>query len=259
METPRLYILSRPSFELQEANRFLTDRSHSWADSPGATAAERLIEFCGRVCYMSFRKDTTTIRHPHDRYIRNLIASGHGSVLEHVSWSFLLDGVSRAFTHQLVRHRVGFAFSQLSQQYHDESEVVFVPPAGLTTNDRKAWTDATESLRSAYRSFIGADTSTSLAKREALRHRRSVARSLLPNATETAIAVTANGRALRHFFEVRGTIEGDYEMRAVACKIFHAIAADAPSLFLGIEVIKHTDGENIISVSPVVDQPSTPH
>ena len=216
MNTPRLYILLRPSFEIEAANQFLADRSLSWADSPGASAAERLVEFCGRVCYMSFRNDTNTIRHPNDSYIRNLIASGHGSVLEHISWSFLIDGVSRAFTHQLVRHRVGFAFSQLSQQYHDESEVGFVPPAGLPSDAQKAWNDATEALRVAYRSLMDSAPPNNLSKREALRHRRSAARSLLPNSTETAIAVTANARALRHFFEVRGTIEGDYEMRAVA-------------------------------------------
>ena len=66
MDTPRLYILACHSFDLGEANQFLADRFHGWADSSGTTAAERLIEFSGWICYMSFRKDITAIRHPHD-------------------------------------------------------------------------------------------------------------------------------------------------------------------------------------------------
>lgn len=259
MKNPVIYILARPSFDVEEADRFLGDSSLEWAESAGASAAERLVEFCGRICYMSFRKDTSTIRHPNYSYIGNLIASGHGSVLEHVSWSFLLDGVSRAFTHQLVRHRVGFSFSQLSQQYHDESDVEFLVPIGLSAEDRKAWTRAAEALKIAYRSFLNSSFPDHLSKREALRHRRSVARSILPNAAATTIAVTANARALRHFFEVRGTIEGDYEMRAVACELFKAIVPDAPSLFQGLEVVQHADGAEIINILSVDATGSTPH
>ena len=234
---------------MSEAARFLADRSLAWAKSDGAQPSEKLVEFAGRVCYMSFSDDTSRIRFPHQAYLRNLIEQGHESVLEHANWSFLVDGVSRAFTHQLVRHRVGFSFSQLSQQYHDESDVAFVEPAGMSARDREAWQKAVEATRSAYIGLLeqGDDLpGAELHPKEALRQRRSIARSVLPAATETAIFVTANARSLRHFLLLRGTIEGDLEMRAVACALLPEVARDAPSLFADIKSVVHHDNAEII-------------
>src|SRR5258708_35857717 len=89
-------------------------------------------------------------------YIRNLIRQGHESVLEHVSWTFLLTNVSRAFTHQLVRHRVGFSFSQLSQQYHDESDASLVLPDGLDDfpDALEAFQVAAKTSREAYKFIL---------------------------------------------------------------------------------------------------------
>src|SRR5258708_2464233 len=91
-------------------------------------------------------------------YIRNLIRNGHESVLEHAVWTVAIHGISRAFSHQLVRHRVGFAFSQLSQQYHDESEAKFVRPAGIDNVPEAAeiWDRAIESTQTAYRRILAA-------------------------------------------------------------------------------------------------------
>jgi thymidylate synthase (FAD) len=117
MSDPKIYVLARPSFT-NEFDAFLQEEGQEWKGST-STPAERLVEFAGRICYMAFgvRQSTKT----NSEYIGNLIRQEHESVLEHVGWTFLLTNVSRAFTHQLVRHRVGFSFSQLSQQYHDES------------------------------------------------------------------------------------------------------------------------------------------
>ena len=87
------------------------------------TDGERLAEFAGRLCYMSQR--TPASRSTRD-YLENIKKQGHGSVLEHASYSLLLEGISRSLTHELVRHRAGFAYSQLSQRYVDESEAAFV-------------------------------------------------------------------------------------------------------------------------------------
>jgi len=113
----------------EEILQFLDDQKLVWREQTAASPAERLVEFAGRICYLSF--GDRQHRKTNKDYIENLIAADHGSVLEHSNWSFILSGVSRAFTHQLVRHRVGFSFSQLSQQYHDETEAEFVEPAGL--------------------------------------------------------------------------------------------------------------------------------
>lgn len=125
--TPKIFVLAHPNFS-EAFKEFLKDENLDWIQTKG-TAAERLIEFSGRICYMSFgQRQSDRINR---EYILNLIKSGHESVLEHVTWTFLLSGVTRAFTHQLVRHRIGFSFSQLSQQYHDKSEATFLAPHAL--------------------------------------------------------------------------------------------------------------------------------
>jgi thymidylate synthase (FAD) len=246
IEGPRLQVLSRPNFT-EEFREFLSLYGQVWKQSELSTPAERLVEFAGRVCYMSFSRPAprnTT------EYIRHLIIQGHESVLEHAVWSFVLSGVSRAFTHQLVRHRVGFSYSQLSQQYHDEEDAQFVVPPEIQNNPKALaiWETVVASAKEAYRTL-----SSNLAAsakhpkgtkmhRESARALRSAARSVLPNATATAIVVTANARALRHFFRNRGSIVGDLEMRRVASLIFSNLVADAPALFQDFDVREHEDG-----------------
>jgi thymidylate synthase (FAD) len=229
--TPALYLLARPQFTA-DYRRFLAANGVVWKESE-AGDAERLVEFSGRVCYMSFGSRQS----PRDNqaYIANLIDQGHDSVLEHANWTFVLEGVSRAFTHQFVRHRAGFSFSQLSQQYYDQTEAEFVVPVDLEEDPvaYAAWRAAIEAARTAYatiQSRLHGPDSASKTKKERLRAIRSAARSVLPNATETKIVVTANARSLRHFLEVRGSIEGDVEMRQVSGLVYSMLQQEAPSL-----------------------------
>jgi len=174
---------------------------------------------------------------------------GHESVLEHVAWTFLITGVSRAFTHQLVRHRVGFAFSQLSQQYHDERDAAFVVPSGLEAvpDAMHAWNKAIEGARRAYAEIVNAlrqSESTirgDLNRKEFQRAIRSAARSVLPQATETKIIVTGNARAIRHLLKTRGSIPGDIEMREVCAALFKILQPEAPSLFFDFELQTFSD------------------
>jgi len=167
----------------------------------------------------------------------------------------LLVGVSRAFTHQVVRHRIGFSFSQLSQQYHEETDAAFVEPAELSRSPEalEAWRHAMSAARQSYNTILdslkdgsnGAGTDSQ--KKEIKRAVRSAARSVLPNATETKIIVTANGRALRHFFKVRGSIPGDAEMREVAAGMFRAVQPDAPALFSDFELTTLPDASPMLT------------
>jgi thymidylate synthase (FAD) len=233
-DTLAVYVLSRPSFG-EEIDRFLRDQDIAWRRDQQARPAEELIEFSGRLCYLSFgaRQSPRT----NEAYIRNLIEKGHDSVLEHAVWTFLLSGISRGFTHQLVRHRVGVSFSQLSQQYHDESDAKFVMPAELGTIPTGAatWSRVLSVALQGYREIVAALRQTKapsgLSAVEWQRAIHSAARSLLPNATATAIVVTANARALRHFLSVRGDILGDDEMRRVAAALFREVVRDAPAVF----------------------------
>jgi thymidylate synthase (FAD) len=149
---------------------------------------------------------------------------------------------------------VGFAFSQLSQQYHDESDAQFVEPPQLHNSPtaRAAWQQATEVARQAYHQIlesISAEWPPPTAgekRREITRAIRSTARSVLPNATETKIVLTANARALRHFLKVRGTIPGDLEMRLVSVELLGLLSKQAPSLFVDFQVEQWEDGFPIV-------------
>ena len=133
---PRVYVLARSVFDPGAMLAFLRDEGTGWRRTEGASGFEELVEVAGRVCYMSFGPDQSP--RSNEDYIRNLIKMGHESVLEHASWTVLIADVSRAFTHQLVRHRPGFSFSQLSQQYHDERDAKFIEPTCLTSNPKCA-------------------------------------------------------------------------------------------------------------------------
>src|SRR3989454_352869 len=118
---PRVTLIARPEFLEPEHLRV------QWQGS--ASAGERLAEFAGRICYMSQHNPAN--RSTAD-YLENIKKQGHGSVLEHAVYVLLIEGISRSCSHELVRHRAGFGYSQLSQRYVDESHAAFVvPPAML--------------------------------------------------------------------------------------------------------------------------------
>jgi len=249
---PRLQIVSRPNFDEAALSTFLASDDLDWQASAGASDGEDLIEVAGRLCYLSFgdRQSPKT----NQQYIRHLIAHGHESVLEHATWSFVLAGVSRGFSHQLVRHRVGFAFSQLSQQYYDHGSAPSVMPAVLRRLPAAAarWHEAVTRSQQAYAELLDLleDAPDDIPPRERLRLVRSAARTVLPAATETKLLFSANARALRHFLITRGTIEGDEEMRLVAAAVLELMRQEAPSLFADFRLDELPDGLPVLRHIP---------
>jgi len=249
----QIYKISSPQFHASAFLDFLQREQQVWNRTAGITEPEELVEAAGRICYMSFGEKQSP--RSNEQYVHNLISQGHESVLEHVNWTFLLAGVSRAFTHQLVRHRAGFSFSQLSQQYHEETSAAFVEPAHLRQSPHalEAWHEAMTVARKSYKTILDSlgavenAAGVELQKKELKRAIRSAARSVLPNATETKIIVTANARALRHFFKVRGSIPGDIEMREAAGAMFKLVQADAPSLFSDFTLTTLTDDTPVLN------------
>ena len=254
---PEVNIVSRPQF-LEGHRAFLEAQRQKWKqDASGpATDAELLIEFAGRICYMSFEKPAPLTTR---EYIQKLIRKGHESVLEHASWTFVIAGVSRAFTHQLVRHRVGFAYSQLSQQYHDERGARLIVPTELQSSPELLllWKQSLLDSKKHYdflASSLGLDEdqlASGPGSAETRRALRSAARSVLPNATESIVAVTVNARALRHFLRSRGGIVGDLEMRRVSAALMATVQPEAPSIVYDFKVEKAEDGFPIVQQTPL--------
>ncbi|MGE6387599.1 FAD-dependent thymidylate synthase [Pseudomonas sp. NPDC078416] len=248
----KVYLISKNTLEDGMSN-FLSDRALSWAHDNDVCASELVVEAAGRVCYMSF--SDKQYRKTNQDYISNILHQGHDSVLEHANFTILVDGLTRALSHQLVRHRIGFAYSQLSQQYHDESDVEFIQPKGLDENPglKKQWLLWCAATRSLHDNLRGADSKVSasahLSVKEQQRHSRSMARSVLPNATHTTIMITGNARAWRHLLSIRGAIAGDTEMREYCIAIYHLLLEACPSLFSGFEVFEDQLGKYVRSAS----------
>jgi thymidylate synthase (FAD) len=242
---PQVYLLGRQAVVEEELARFLNDEGVLFTTDT-TVAGEILDEVAGRTCYMSFGKGRKSSR----EYLENILSSKHGSVLEHAVWSFLITGVSRALTHELVRHRAGFGYSQLSQRYVDESEAHYVVPPLYQESDalRQKWEQTIESLRKAYAELAEATTQyvqqqhPEMAPRDRRKWARQAARSVLPNACETKIFVTGNSRAWRHFLELRGSPHADTEIRLLAAEICRALKRESPNIFQDIELVDEPDG-----------------
>ena len=142
--TPSVFLIARPSVDLEGMRGYLEDvGGESWLerrvqearDSP-LNDGELLVEFGGRVCYRSWEPglnpNVTRVRTDQREYFANVLRCGHGSVLEHANWSFALRNVSRVFTHELVRHRAGSAFSQESLRYVRLTDIGFRVPRRLS-------------------------------------------------------------------------------------------------------------------------------
>lgn len=247
---PRVSLVARQQFMVPEHIRWQSD-----SEVPG----EALAEFAGRLCYLSFGEDaglegghkTIPGRTSNEAYLANILDVKHGSVLEHAVWTLLFEGVSRSLTHELIRHRAGFGFSQLSQRYVDESNIGFVVPPEITegTQTYDVWVDACAKCLESYRALLAAmteqvgDSGTATMRKK---RARQAARSVLPNCAETKILVTGNARAWRHFCEMRGSATADVEIRRLAAVTLNTLRAEAPHIFGDMQVVPHTDGTEVV-------------
>jgi thymidylate synthase (FAD) len=208
-----------------------------------ASDGERLAEFAGRLCYMSQKNPAQRTT---GDYIENIKRQGHGSVLEHANYSLLLEGVSRSLTHELVRHRAGFAYSQLSQRYVDEGDAQFVMPPAIIGDAalEQAWTAQIESAQATYIALVDQLMERYGWVADKVHRRkmaREAARGVLPNSTETKIVVTANARAWRTMLELRSSEAAELEIRRCAIMVLRVLQAEAPSFFSDFEVYTAED------------------
>ena len=186
---------------------------------------ERAVAVAARLCYapvgaaelMESLSDEAA-----RRVLKTIMKSGHLSALEHASYTFAIDGVSRALTHQLVRHRLA-SYNQQSQRYvsYAEEPSFIVPPEVAKNRDAlEKFNEATAAAFSAYRALVESGVSP------------EDARYLLPNAMETKIVVTMNVRELLHFFELRCCKRAQWEIRALALAMLELAEPTAPYIFM---------------------------
>jgi len=176
----------------------------------------------------SDRGETWTVRrvwkNASEKFVRDLVQKGHFSVLEHASATFRLTGISRAFTHQIVRHRMA-SFTQKSQRYVDEESFRFVEPPSIRANpeSHEMFIDFMERARDVYYRLQEAGI------------RKEDARFALPNAVESEIVISANLREWRHIIEIRGAPKAQWEIRGAVGTILRLLKSKVPSAFYDMD------------------------
>jgi thymidylate synthase (FAD) len=199
-----------------------------------------LAEFAGRACYQSWDRPNPATA-TNQTYLAHILEVDHGSVLEHASATFYVTGVSRSLTHELIRHRAGMAYSELSQRFVDVQNARMIMPPAITHEVTKAqlragWdapallshiNAAWDTAREAYDVIAQRLTSRGLTRKQA----REAARAVMPSATETKIVVTGNMRAWRHVCKMRGSEHADAEIRQFAHEVLRQLKEIAPNTF----------------------------
>ncbi|MBO0780470.1 MAG: FAD-dependent thymidylate synthase [Ktedonobacteraceae bacterium] len=247
LQEPGVVVLARPQTNLAGLSGFLEGfesrlRFPEYVqDATPLPEGAQLCKVAGQLCYMSFGPKRS-FNEQALRYFDNLKSSGHGSVLEHACFSLLCYGISRSVTHELIRHRAGFSFSQTSQRFvsgrmlrfverveyraDEQLHAQFLRRIDRAAEEYAALTERLLEMQEAGVSILSAEARTDLRKKV-----RQTARSVLPNETEAPIVVTANARAWRHFVEMRANAHAETEIRALALRAFLCLVRMDPVLF----------------------------
>lgn len=243
---PEVYLVARPAVDWHSLQRFLSHiDAGEWLDRidnqllSGAQLSEGeiLVEVGGRECYRSWtpglNPNVVKVRESSSEYLKNIVASGHGSVLEHANYSFIFHNVSRVFTHEMVRHRAGAAYSQESMRYVRLDDLPF------WFSD---WAKADEELMSRcidllYRmeahqqwmsEHFGLDDEG--VPFEEKKHKTSFMRRFAPDGVATGMLCTMNVRTLRHVIAMRTALPAEEEIRLVMDEVAKIMLNELPNL-----------------------------
>ncbi|MCI6233086.1 MAG: FAD-dependent thymidylate synthase [Selenomonas sp.] len=184
---------------------------------------ERVVAMAARLCYSAVGAEELSEKLSDEKVramVKKMVKLGHASTIEHVSFTFGIEGVSRVLTHQLVRHRIA-SYDQQSQRYVAAHGFQYITPPTIAENpEAKAKFDALiADIRKTYDEL----TELGIPKEDA--------RYVLANATETKILVTMNARSLLHFFNLRCCYRAQWEIRELANKMLAEVKQVAPTLF----------------------------
>lgn len=195
---------------------------------PDSTDAEYLTTLAGRACYQSFHRPNAATKLDEDYLKRTLFEQGHWSIAEHASATFYLEGVSRAFTHELIRHR-HLSYSQLSQRFVDESDAAYVVPPAMRGEVLLArdLDQRVDDMLENYAIAVDELIEEGYSRKQA----REAARAFLPNCIETKIVVTGNLRAWHEVTQRRMQPDADAEMQEVMALIYDELTEIAPAIF----------------------------
>ncbi len=209
--------------------------------------AERLCEVYGRLCYRSFaprlNPNVSRVREGNANYLGNILRVGHGSVLEHAVLNFVLADVSRVFTHELVRHRAGSAFSQESLRFVRLTTLSAYVPTHIEENEQAMtiYGRTLEQLEEVQKELAETYAIEDEKAFERKKKLTSAFRRLAPEGVATTIGWSCNFRTLRHVIEMRTAPDAEEEIRYVFGLVFNTVKDRYPSL-LGDYEVTEVDG-----------------
>tara|TARA_Y100000310_G_scaffold315722_1_gene366561 strand:+ start:208 stop:1023 length:816 start_codon:yes stop_codon:yes gene_type:complete len=259
-KAPEVYLVAASEMDfgilgdyLDHVDEGLKDR-FTFSEVHGDPGSLCIIEAAGRLCYKSWEPglnpNVEKVREGNDAYLKNIIKSGHGAVLEHASATFIFNNVSRVFTHELVRHRAGVAISQESLRYvrlEDYGMVIPDLPDDLSQAQKEQVEGIShlisDFIKSRVRSmfeamdFYDEDVNLDFAVKKVL---TSWVRRHLPIGVATSMMWTANMRTLRHVIALRTSAHAETEIRAVFQVVAEMCKEKWPSIFFDME--KQDDG-----------------
>lgn len=208
---------------------------------------EKLVSAAAKLCYSQLGADEIMDDLSEEnvqKFLKMLMDLGHQSPIEHCSFSFAVEGVSRTLTHQLVRHRIA-SYSQRSQRYVTEGQFQYIVPPAINENekarnlyieamenDQKVYDEIASILKLQYvEEYMKNGMSEKQANSTAEKRAIEDARYVLPNACETKIMITMNARTLIHFFNVRCCTRAQWEIREMAELMLKEVRTVAPNIF----------------------------
>lgn len=257
--------ITDPSVHVLSAPQFFPHPEYLLPSSMGkfsGTPSEQLIAHAGKGCYDSYGVEGRSI----EEHIRSLRSTRHGSVFEHACISVFITGISRGCSHEIVRHRAGFSYSQRSTRYTKEDDAAFVlepyyaelqrkqyyhvrtagEPSSLDLDEasllggfKLQYQSSLEAYKRAVETLMEVGTGNGVARRK---WARGKARQLLPHALETRMTMTGNLRAWRFFLEERSSQFAEPEIRRLAMHIMQAIEPYAPVVFEDMVLGEFIDG-----------------
>lgn len=251
MAEPRVFLVANTQLEDRGIEEYLTEIGNpDWRPNEKITGGENLVEAAGRMCYRSWQKydptkpratnpNVTKVRQGNDIYLENILKSGHGSIFEHVNMTFIATDVSRVFTHELVRHRAGCAYSQESLRYVRLSDLRFWVPRSLRqSRAAKIMLRAVSWLEK-----VQHNLSKLIPKSAKFSYKKSLTsafRRVAPIGLATSIMFTMNIRTLRHVISMRTSPHAEEEIREVFREVAHICQRTYPNFFQ--DMVENSDG-----------------
>ncbi len=258
LRTPGMAMIGRPEVDISGLANFLEGFPEELGflkyldDSIKLSSAEELSKTAGQWCYLAFGPERTWNNNA-EQYFENIKLHKHGSIMEHANFTMAIWGVSRSFTHEIVRHRAGCGFSQVSQRYVGEATLRFVERPEFVNNmalhtyfldridackNEYVWTtDYLLNKQKSGEEILSAERKTDLKKKI-----QQCSRAILPNETEAPIIITGNVRAWRNIIEQRVSEHAEIEIRRVVYNVFLCLQPFLPNILSDYKTVKLADG-----------------